>query len=95
MWSLQSTLRNFKELLKLLQYDSGKMKFLIDGFTHGFSIGYMGPRDRYHTSHNIPIKNVGSPTEIWNKVMKEVKMGHYAGPLGNLHLNILFSLLWV
>ena len=37
--------------------------------------------DRQNLSANIPIRQgVGSLTEMWNKVMKEVKEKRYAGP---------------
>ena len=66
-------------LLKESNYEKNKSDFLIDGFTNGFSMGYKGPRDRVHTSSNIPL-SVGNKTILWNKIMKEVKLGRYAGP---------------
>ena len=68
---------NVKEFGKLLHdsgYDQGKARYLICGFAEGFDIGYRGPKQRRDQSENIPIKlGVGSPLEMWNKVMKEVK----------------------
>ena len=29
---------------------------------------------------NIPIKNIGSPVDRWNKIMKEVKLERYGSP---------------
>ena len=52
---------------------------LVDGFTHGFDIGYRGKTERKDTSRNIPLR-VGSKVDLWNKVMKEVALGRYAGP---------------
>ena len=49
------------------------------GFSEGFPIGYEGPTDRADYSNNILLRT-GSPTELWNKVMKEVRLGRYAGP---------------
>ena len=64
----------YSKALKELQFDATKSGFLIKGFNTGFSIGYQGPRDRRDTSNNIPIKpGVGSQTEMWNKIMKEVQ----------------------
>ena len=54
---------------------------MVLGFTNGFDIGYRGSTSRQNTSENIPIKTgVGSKIEMWNKVMKEVKLGRFAGP---------------
>ena len=71
------------ELQKLLQashYDSEKTKFLIDGFQKGFGIGYEGPENRRDTAKNLPLGEIGTKTDLWNKVMKEVKLSRYAGP---------------
>ena len=73
---------NVKLLEQLLiehKYDRAKTKFLIEGFTEGFDLGYVGPRDRRSYSNNIPL-NIGTPTEMWNKIMNEVHLGRYAGP---------------
>ena len=62
-------------------YDEQKTKFLIDGFTNGFDLGYRGPTNRRDLSDNIPIKeHIGSKLDMWNKIMKEVELGRYAGP---------------
>ena len=61
-------------------YDRKKTTFLIDGFTRGFDFGYAGPVNRRDSSANLPFRGVGSPLELWNKVMKEVKLKQYAGP---------------
>ena len=52
---------------------------LVSGFSKGFDIRYHGSYDRRHTSENLPL-NIGTKTELWNKVTKEVKEGRYAGP---------------
>ena len=67
------------KLLKETGYDHKKRDYLVKGFTQGFDIGYRGPLERCDTSRNIPI-TVGSKVEMWNKVMKEVKLKRYAGP---------------
>ena len=60
-------------------YNNDKTKFLIDGFRNGFSIGYDGDQCVKQTAPNLKLY-VGSETELWNKVMKEVKLKRYAGP---------------
>ena len=70
------------ELTKQLRrsnYNSAEIDFLEQGFTTGFDIGYEGPTKRKSISDNIPLK-IGSPEELWNKIMKEVKLGRVAGP---------------
>ena len=66
-------------MLRESKYPADKIQFLIDGFTCGFDIGYTGPEHRKETSPNIPL-HIGSKTELQNKIMKEVKLGRYAGP---------------
>ena len=67
-------------LLKHSNYDAGETKFLIDGFRHGFRLGYQGPHKIAIRSRNLKLRGVGSPTILWYKVTKEVKEGRYAGP---------------
>ena len=67
------------DLLKKTNYPDEKKKFLIKGFTSGFSLGYKGPMNRKDTSRNIPF-TIGNKYELWEKIMKEVKLGRYAGP---------------
>ena len=51
----------------------------MNGFTNGFSLGYKGPTKVRKRSPNLKF-TVGSPTELWNKIMTEVKAKRYAGP---------------
>ena len=76
----QSTLKEFHSLLIESNYDIDKTNKLIKGFTEGFSIGYCGPENRRDTAANLPLKDLGNSTDLWNKVMKEVKLGRYSGP---------------
>ena len=69
----------FESLLRQSRYPEDKIKFLVDGFSHGFDIEYGGPTNRQETAENLPL-TLGSKTELWNKVMKEVKARRYAGP---------------
>ena len=67
------------ELLLQCGYDDKKREFLVAGFRDGFRIGYEGRKDIRLTSKNLPL-SVGTKIELWNKVMKEVKLKRYAGP---------------
>ena len=49
----------------------------------GFTVGYTGPRNIKQYSPNLKL-NIGDKTDLWNKVMKEVKEGRYAGPYKNI-----------
>ena len=71
----------YEKLLKQANYPINKSNFLLDGFRQGFDIGYSGPRERVSESDNIPFKpGVGDEVEMWNKMIKEVSLGRYAGP---------------
>ena len=67
------------DMLKDTGYPKDKTDYLIQGFTHGFDIGYRGPNQRTSQSKNLPLR-VGSKTQLWNKLMKEVKLNRVAGP---------------
>ena len=74
-------MKELEKFLKLTKYDEDETKFLVKGFSQGFDIGYEGPQTRRDTSKNIPFRNgIGNREELWEKVMKEVALGHYAGP---------------
>ena len=51
----------------------------MKGFSEGFDFGYRGPTNRRNSSENIPLK-LGTKTDLWNKIMKEVEQNRYAGP---------------
>ena len=70
----------FKAAMQEAGYDPNKAEFLIDGFTKGFDFSYRGPQKRKHYSANIPLKNIGTESDLWNKIMNEVELGRYAGP---------------
>ena len=72
----------YKELDKLLRqskYDPCKSKLLVHGFKHGFSLGYQGPTKVKMKFPNLKL-NCGDEVDLWNKVMKEVKLKRFAGP---------------
>ena len=52
---------------------------MVDGFTKGFSLGYAGPIKVRRKAPKLKLR-VGSPIELWNKIMTEVKAKRYAGP---------------
>ena len=68
-----------RELLINTKFDPQETEFLFKGFSEGFDFGYRGPKNHTNLSWNIPI-HVGSKTEMWNKVIKEVKLGRVAEP---------------
>ena len=70
-------------LLRHYGYEEEKTKFLVEGFKEGFSIGYSGKEDVQLTAPNLKLR-VGSELELWNKVIKEVKLKRYAGPFENI-----------
>ena len=69
----------YRSYLQNANFDKKKSEFLVNGFTHGFDIGYRGPLLRQDTAANIPIR-IGSEAEMWDKLMAEVKLGRHAGP---------------
>ena len=69
----------FIQMLKLSEYLQEEVDFLKSGFRHGFDIGYEGPQTRQSASENIPF-TVGDQVDLWNKLMKEVRLGRIAGP---------------
>ena len=71
--------KRFRQLLEISKYDKKKTQFLINGFDNGFPLGYEGPTKIQKFAPNLTLR-VGSPTILWNKIMKEVKEKRYAGP---------------
>ena len=69
----------FQQLLEESQYDKLETEFVCNGFRNGFELEYAGPKCIRQKSQNLKLR-VGSKLELWNKVMKEVKLERYAGP---------------
>ena len=69
----------FEQLMMKSNYKTCKREFIVDGFRNGFSIGYAGPKDVQYTARNLPLR-CGDLEDIWEKMMKEVKLGRFAGP---------------
>ena len=72
-----------EEMLIQADYNREKTEFLIQGFREGFDIGYQGVECVKMTSPNLQLR-IGSETELWNKVMKEVELKRYAGPFESI-----------
>ena len=69
-----------RDLLNMAGYDKDKTDFLFKGFKEGFSFNYQGNLNKVRRyAPNLKFR-IGSPTELWNKVIKEVSLGRYAGP---------------
>ena len=73
----------FENLLSEVGYDKIKSEFLIQGFKNGFSLGYEDDPGVKLTAPNLKLR-VGSETQLWNKVMKEVRLKPYAGPFSKI-----------
>ena len=52
---------------------------MINGFKHGFEIGFQGDHRVKWTAPNLKL-NVGTPEELEHKMMKEVKLNRFTGP---------------
>ena len=75
-----------KQLLIVAGYYSHKIDKLYQGFKNGFSLGYQGDPQAEIFSHNLPLR-VGNITDLWNKVMKEVKLKRFTGPYKQVPFN--------
>ena len=67
------------KLLNQAGYDREETQFLTEGFKKEFSINYAGPTNIQQNSPNLKLR-IGSKVEMWNKLMKEVKLKRVAGP---------------
>ena len=81
-----------ERLLTETEYDKEKMLFVVNGFTEGFDLGYRGPQNVQLHSKNLKFKGVGNKTILWNKVIKEVKLGRYTGPFKEIPFKNLTQL---
>ena len=69
----------FEWMLRDTGYDQELTEYLITGFREGFELGYEGRRDECRYAPNLRLR-VGNKTELWNKMMLEVKDKRFAGP---------------
>ena len=74
-------------LLQDTEYLEDECNFVIDGFKLGFTLGYDGPKERQTTASNLKLK-CGNLKDVWSKVMKEVKLGRFAGPFSDISYKI-------
>ena len=72
-------IERFVQLLDQSGYDPREITFLHSRFTEGFDLGYEGPEARQSESNNI-LFMVGDWVDMWNKLMKEVRLGRVTGP---------------
>ena len=71
--------KTLDDLLKATGYDNKKRKTLVKHFTEGFPLGYQGQRKNIkRNAPNLRLR-VGDEIDLWNKVMKEVKLKRCAG----------------
>ena len=73
---------NADELEKLLietNYDSKLTQTIVNGFRHGFDLGYRGREDIQMSSPNLRF-SIGNDKIVWEKMMKEVELKRYTGP---------------
>ena len=68
-----------RKMLVNCNYPEDKTNFLINSFSQGFDLHYTGEQLRQDFSDNIPLK-IGNKTILWNKLMKEIRLGRVAGP---------------
>ena len=69
-----------KEMLELSDYDTGETDYLLSGFSQGFDLEYAGDWSHRDTSNNLPFREgVGDSVDLWNKMIKEVKLKRFAG----------------
>lgn len=81
----------YEQLLRASNYDSQKSDYLLDGLRNGFRMGFNGPRDIIREAPNMKF-HVGDKFDLWNKIMKEVKEKHTAGPYSRE--NLPFKYYW-
>ena len=73
----------YEKLLFSANYDYKKSSFLVNSFRNGFPLHYMGKEDVQMVSANLRF-HIGDEVQLWNKVMKEVKLKRYAGPFDKI-----------
>ena len=66
-------------LLNESGFNADKTEYLVKGFKEGFELHYEGNLKGKVTSQNLKFR-IGTKTQLWNKVMLEVKDKRFAGP---------------
>ena len=73
-------MKQLEQILTEHGYDYKKKQYLINGFSHGFKLEYKGSlKGVKRVAPNLKLR-IGNKVELWNKVMKEMDLGRYAGP---------------
>ena len=62
------------QLLNKFQYDKVETEVMVSGFRHGFSLEYDGPMKQQDLSDNIPLREIGTKQDLWEKIMKGVRL---------------------
>ena len=71
------------KLKKILAgYDQNEVDFLVDGFTRGFSVGYVGNK-QCHAKNNAKIAQQ-HPEEVQKFIDRELELGRFQGPFQKL-----------
>ena len=73
----------YENILKQANYDSNETEFLVNSFKFGFPLNYKGNTKVRQRAPNLKL-NLGTEKDLWNKVMKEVKLKRYAGPFKDI-----------
>ena len=72
---------SLQKAMESVEIEESHKKFLLEGFTQGFRIHFEGDRELVYDMDN----HMGSGTQdsesiMWEKIMKEVRLGRVAGP---------------
>ena len=77
-------MNRLENLLIQTGYPDRERNFIVNGFRHGFRIGYKGPTNVKLTAPNLKLEKPEHQVILWNKVMKEVKLKCFAGPFEDI-----------
>ena len=72
--------RKLEQLLLESEYSEVKTHEVVKGFKDGFDLSFRGEIDGVQRYAPNLILRVGSPVQLWNKIIKEVKLKRYVGP---------------
>ena len=73
----------YHDILVQVGYDYKETQFLVNSFRNGFPLEYEGQKQIKMKAPNLKL-SVGTEIDLWNKVMKEVKLKRYAGPFRDI-----------
>ena len=72
-----------QQLLIESDYDVDLTDQIVSGFHYGFDLGYEGLVNRTCSSNNLPF-HVDDGVILWNKLIKEVRLGCVVGPFAQI-----------